>query len=86
MSDTKDFYDNLTALAKELEDLRAENQNLRTRLCTMSEQAERVVRSYDNYLEAKVNKETDSIKVKGNAFSQYLSGLDLLAKREMMHR
>lgn len=79
MSDTKDFYDNLTALAKELEDLRAENQTLRTRIATISEQAENVVRSYDSYLEAKVSKD-ESVKVKSRTFSQYLSGLDLLAK------
>jgi hypothetical protein len=84
MSDTNDFYNNLKGLSEDFQSLRDENQALRTRLATFAEQAELVVRTYDGYLEAKVDGRRSDSKDKSDLLNQYLSGLSMLAQRERL--
>lgn len=86
MSEANDFHKSLKGLGEDTEALRDENQALRTRLATFADQAEAVVQSYDAYLEAKVAGRLDDIKGHSNLFTRYLSGLDLLAKRERIFK
>jgi hypothetical protein len=86
MSDTNDFYNNLKGLSEDFQSLRDENQALRTRLATFAEQAELVVRTYDGYLEAKVDGRRSDSKDKSDLLNQYLSGLSMLAQRERLTR
>ena len=81
-----EFFRELKALGNEYTSLKNENEALKRRMLELTNQAEAVVKAYDDYLEAKVDGRLDDIKHRSSLVSRLLSGLDLLAKREKLQQ